>query len=158
MDVADCVFTLAVEIAVDVSQAIMESKLRDLRQQLTEAEGAIKREQGRIAWIGPKVELLEELLAEARNGQPTEAVVPDEDDAGQEAPGGADRLRPSEAVVRLLKDNQGLQIGTIIDSLEHEVESNAKNVRHNIRTTVFNLVKKGIVIRTEDDKYYLANQ
>ncbi len=141
---------------MDVTQAIMQEKLGDLRQQLTEAEGAIKREQDRISWIGPKVELLEELLAEARNGQPTEAVVPDDDDPGQEPPGGVDRLRPSEAVVRLLRREPGLRIRGILDSLEHEVESTAKNIRHNIRTTVFNLTKRGTLIRNKDDTYRVA--
>lgn len=61
--------------------------------------------------------------------------------------------KPGQAVVALLEERPGLEMVEILDALEGNVDTTAKNERHNLRTTVFNLTKRGLVERDSEDKY-----
>jgi hypothetical protein len=68
------------------------------------------------------------------------------------------RLRPSDAVVTLLKKRPRLRLRQILDKLEYDVESAARDTRHTLRSTVVNLVKSGRLYRLEDGTYKLIEE
>jgi len=140
---------------VDVALKAIGKKLSALRLQLKDVEDAIQQEQDRGIRINAQIQGFEELRDELENERPPVSQGAGDGPPINESDNG-DRLGPTDAVLVLLKDRPGLTAGEMADALEHRVESTAKNVKHNIRTTAFNLVKKGMVTRDEDGRHYIA--
>ena len=143
---------------MDKTLRTIDAKLGNLRQELTQAEGVVQREQTRINRISAKVEALNELRAELLNGAPGKTAGGKRRVSQSVQPDSADRLRPSQAIVVLLSKTPGLTTLEVIDALEHTVASTAKNIRHNIRTTLFNLVKRGTLVRDGEKRYHLVER
>jgi len=62
-------------------------------------------------------------------------------------------------VLDYLQEHPGAQALEVIDALENKVCSKAKDRRHSIRTTLFNLEKKGKLVRDGKTKgYSLSNE
>jgi hypothetical protein len=67
------------------------------------------------------------------------------------------RMKPGDAIVKLLKTRPGLRMREILDKLEFEVASAARDTRHSLRSTILNLSKAGRVERLEDGSYRIAD-
>ena len=134
----------------------IEAKLHGLRQQLAESEDLVQTHRTRIERISAQIETLCELRAELADS--TSAIAREQASHTNQSvqSNGEDRLRPSDAVIALLTERSGLGAQEIIDFLEHRVDTSAKNIRHNIRTTLFNLVRRGALVRDRQKRYRIA--
>lgn len=66
--------------------------------------------------------------------------------------------KPAKAVEALLRQTPGLSATDIIDTLEKQIDSSAKDKRHNIRTTIFNMVRNQKLVKNPDHTYDLAQK
>lgn len=132
---------------------VIDDKISLVRRQIEKSQTIIEKEQQQVNFLMAKAETLEDLRSEL-TGMASPAIPGVESSIGSN---GSRFPKPTEAIVGLLKERPRLSAMEIIDALENRVNSTAKNVRHNIRTTIFNLTKKGVLDRDIEDYYELAS-
>jgi len=132
----------------DINKTVqgMKEELR-LRQHKTEI--AIERDQTELTRITAQIAILEEVLGFSGESPPKVAKVSSTN---------GKKMGPSDAIRDLLRKTPRLTGPEIINKLEGVVETSAQNVRHNIRTTLYNLAKTEKIEALDDDTYQLSSE
>lgn len=129
--------------------SVVKNRLNSLKTELQDARDALNNQTQLLAErradvdrLAAQVAILEEIhtAEEKQVGTATKA----------EKNG---KLGPANSIVHLLRKKPGLEMVEVLDALEGKVNTAAKNQRHNLRTTLFNLEKSGKIIRSKDKKY-----
>lgn len=145
-------------LALDSIDRMIESKRRRLEQ----SASIIRDEQQKINIAQAQIEMLEELRQQARDisGQTVDGT---DDSAEVQSPlvgfgfGEETKPKPTEAITALLRDHpNGLSGPEIANTLMSKVQTTAKDPRHNLLSSVYNLARKGTLIET-GGRYRLTN-
>ncbi|MEE9597877.1 MAG: hypothetical protein V3V96_13970 [Acidiferrobacterales bacterium] len=154
---------------MEAALGVIDAKVGSLRQQLAAAEGIIERERAQVNRIGAQIEALEDVRRDLEAEQDVADAGVDilvDVDVDMQIHGGNGQVaansdvgpKPSRAIIALLKENPGLQRLEIVDALIDRVHTTAKNPRHNLRTTIYNLEKRGEIRQDDDERFYVADE
>lgn len=132
-------------------------KIDLLQSEIAQMERELERKRGKLdAWT----ELADEATKPAFSSPATPRArrpLPSSGKSRQKSGLPGDGQKPARAVVELLSKSPGLKMVEIISTLENRVQSVAKNKRHNLRTTLFNMVRTQKITRDKEDRYYVKN-
>jgi hypothetical protein len=123
-------------------------------QEVSRAEQRATMARSKLQWIAAKREATQEML-DAIPPSGTQTQKSEEPPTGQgelhkhNGDGGGIKPAPSKAVVALLRERPNLTKKEIVNALDGKVDSKARNVKHNIATTVYNAAKAGKIVLDE---------
>ena len=123
----------------ELALAVLTRKVQTLKTD-------IEADRNRLFRQEMKLEVLEEALKEIEAA--TNVRADSRDPGNGYIPGRG--MKPSQAVIDLLMNHPNRSVHQILDALEDRVDTTAKNVRHNIRTTIFNMEKSGKITKNQD--------